>query len=32
MQVKTLGAPRPPLVDWEIFEGDVRAATYVWYE
>jgi quercetin dioxygenase-like cupin family protein len=25
MQVKTLGAPRPPLVDWEIFEGDVRA-------
>jgi quercetin dioxygenase-like cupin family protein len=29
MQVKVLGAPRPPLVDWEIFEGDVRAAEVV---
>ena len=29
MQVKVLGAPRPPVVDWEIFEGDVRAAEVV---
>jgi quercetin dioxygenase-like cupin family protein len=29
MQVKNLGAPSPPLVDWEIFAGDVRAAEVV---
>lgn len=29
MEVKTLGLPIAPKVDWEIFEGDVRALEVV---
>ena len=29
MKVKTLGLPLAPVVDWDIFEGDVRCAEVV---
>lgn len=29
MHVKSLGSPLPPVVDWEIFEGEVRCAEVV---
>jgi quercetin dioxygenase-like cupin family protein len=29
MRVKTLGRPLPPIVDWEIFEGQVRCTQVV---
>jgi quercetin dioxygenase-like cupin family protein len=29
MQIKSLGAPFAPAVDWPIFEGEVHAATVV---
>jgi quercetin dioxygenase-like cupin family protein len=29
VHVKSLGLPLPPIVDWDVFEGDVRSAAVV---